>query len=54
MRLIRVPVIPTSEQVRRPLTERLRRKIGNKPPKSWETFLGKMVTEMYWNVELRK
>jgi hypothetical protein len=54
MRLIRVPVIPTSEQVRRPLTERLRRKIGNKPPKSWEAFLGKMVTEMYWNVELRK
>jgi 5-methylcytosine-specific restriction endonuclease McrA len=54
MRLIRKPVVPTAEEVRRPLTERLKRKIGGRPPKSWEAFLGKMVSESYWEAELKK
>jgi 5-methylcytosine-specific restriction endonuclease McrA len=54
MKLIRHPVVPSAEEIRRPLIERLRRKIGHRPPKSWEAFLGKMVSEAYWSVELRK
>jgi 5-methylcytosine-specific restriction endonuclease McrA len=54
MRLIRRPHIPTADQVRRPLHERLRRKLVGRVPKSWEGFLGKMISDMYWNVELRK
>jgi hypothetical protein len=49
MKLIRKPQIPTADEVRRPLAERLRRRIGSRFPKSWEGFLGKM----YWEVELK-
>lgn len=54
MRLIRQPMQPTADQVRRPFGERLRRKLGREVPASWEQFLGKMISEMYWNVELDK
>jgi 5-methylcytosine-specific restriction endonuclease McrA len=48
MHLIREPFIPKAEDIRRPYTERLRRKIGQDVPKNWEQFLGKM----YWDSEL--
>lgn len=53
MRLAREPYVPNSDQVRRPFGERLRRKLGKEVPTSWEKFLGKMLSEMYWNVELQ-
>ena len=48
MRLMREPFVPKSEDIRRPFSHRLQRKIGRKVPKNWEQFLGKL----YWNVEL--
>jgi len=54
MRLVRPPVVPSAESIRRPLVERLKRKIGGRPPKSWDAFLGKMVNELYWAAELKK
>jgi len=53
MRLVRRPQIPTADEVRRPLHERLRKRIGTRMPKSWEAFMGKMMDQMYWNVELK-
>jgi hypothetical protein len=57
MKLIRKPVRPTADDLRRSPIERLMNKVGNKPPKTWEAFLGKMTFDkamntMYWNVEL--
>lgn len=48
MRLIRQPHVPTADEVSVTPMERLKRKIGDVPPKTWEQFLGKM----YMNVEL--
>lgn len=48
MRLIREPFVPRAEDVCKPYTERLRKKIGMDVPKTWEMFLGKI----YWNSEL--
>jgi hypothetical protein len=49
MRLLKKPYVPTCEEVRRPLAERLKKRILGDVPKSWQTVLGKM----YWNVELQ-
>lgn len=49
MKLIRQPFKPTADDLKRTPVERLLWKIGRKPPKTWEQFLGKM----YWNVELK-
>lgn len=49
MKLLKKPYVPTCEEVRRPLSERLRKKVLGDVPKSWQTVLGKM----YWNVELQ-
>lgn len=48
MKLIRDPFVPKAEDVVRPFSHRLRRKIGRDVPKNWEQFLGKL----YWSVEL--
>jgi len=46
MRLIRQPFRPKPEDVAITPMERLSRKIGNKAPATWETFLGKMYNEV--------
>lgn len=48
MSLIRTPFVPTNKDVCMSHMDRLKLKIKNKPPKTWEQFLGKM----YWDVEL--
>ena len=48
MKLIREPFVPTAQDVSITPMERLKRKIGDNAPKTWEQFLGKM----YWSVEL--
>ena len=44
------PFVPNAEDIQRPFSHRLMRKIGRDVPKNWEQFLGKM----YWNAELRE
>ena len=48
MRLIREPRIPKASELGSNPLERLRKKVGSKPLKTWEQFIGKM----YWEVEL--
>jgi len=49
MRLIRKPHKPTPEELKRNPIERILYRVGHKPPKTWEAFLGKA----YWSVELK-
>jgi hypothetical protein len=53
MRLLKKPVCPEPEEIRRPLSTRLVSRFNSKFPKSWETFLGKAMSDMYWSVELK-
>jgi hypothetical protein len=48
MRLIRQPTTPKAQDVAITPIERLRRKIGDRAPQTWEHFLSKM----FWSVEL--
>jgi hypothetical protein len=48
MKLIRQPFVPTAKDIRMTPVDRIRMKITNRPPKTWEQFLGKM----YWSVAL--
>jgi hypothetical protein len=50
MKMMRRPFVPSADDLCLSFSERLRRKIRGKVPKSWTEFLGKM----YWNVELEK
>lgn len=52
MKLIRRPYHPTAEELRLTPADRIRMQIISRPPKTWEQFLGKMLSEMYWRVEL--
>jgi hypothetical protein len=52
MKLIRKPYHPTAEELRLTPADRIRMQIISRPPKTWEQFLGKMLSEMYWRVEL--
>jgi hypothetical protein len=52
MKLIRQPFQPTAEDLRLSPVERLKMRLTSRPPKTWEQFLGKIVSDMYWNVEL--
>jgi len=52
MKLIRKPVRPLVDDLKRSPMERLLYKVGNRPPKTWEQFLGKFMSTMYWNVAL--
>ena len=52
MKLIRKPVVPTMDDLRMTPGDRIRMKMNTHPPKTWEQFIGKMVSNMYWNVEL--
>ena len=54
MKLIRNPKVPTASQVRRPMGERLMKKIGRQVPQSWSHFLDGVVSDVYWMVELQK
>ena len=54
LKLIRKPFVPNADDLRVGPMERLRMKIGRNVPKSWEAFLGKAMSFMYWNVELTK
>jgi len=49
LKLKRQPFVPTVEDLKRPFSTRLMRKLKGDIPKNWESFLGKM----YWNVELK-
>jgi 5-methylcytosine-specific restriction endonuclease McrA len=49
MRLIRRPFRPKAEDLSVNPMDKLLRKAGNRPMKTWEQFLGKM----YWEVELK-
>lgn len=49
MRLIRQPRVPKAGELASSPVDRLRGKIGSKPLKTWEQFIGKM----YWEVELK-
>jgi 5-methylcytosine-specific restriction endonuclease McrA len=49
MRLVRKPVRPSPEDLRRNPVERILYKVGHRPPKTWEQFLGKM----FWETELK-
>lgn len=52
LKLIRKPFVPTVDDLKRSPVERLLNKIGRSMPKTWEQFLGKFMSTMYWNVEL--
>lgn len=49
MRLIKEPRIPKAGELASNPMEKLRGKIGSKPLRTWEHFIGKM----YWEVELK-
>lgn len=49
MKLIRQPFIPKAADLICSPAERLKNKIGSKPLRTWEQFIGKM----YWEVELK-
>lgn len=53
MRLIREPFEPRAEDLKLGPVERLRIKLGRNVPKTWEQFLGKAVSDMYWNISLK-
>lgn len=50
MKLVKKPVRPTVDDLKRNPVERILYKIGHKVPKTWEAFLGKM----YWTAELKE
>ena len=54
MKLIREPFEPKAEDLRLGPVERLRMKLGRNVPKTWEQFLGKVVSDMYWNISLKE
>lgn len=54
MHLLRKPGIPTPEVCRLPFRDKLLHKMGSVRPASWDVFLGKMVSDTYWNIELQK
>jgi hypothetical protein len=48
MKLARKPFVPTIDSLRVAPGDRIRMHMGDRTPKTWESFLGKM----YWNVEI--
>lgn len=54
LRLIRQPFEPREEDLKLGPVERLRMKLGRNVPKTWEQFLGKVVSDMYWNISLKE
>lgn len=52
MKLLRKPVQPTADSLRVSPIDRIKMQIRSRPPKTWEAFLGKIVSDMYWNTQL--
>ena len=57
LKLIRQPFQPSAEDLKRSPIERIMYKVGTKPPKIWQQFLGKMTVDkamsaLYWNISL--
>ena len=50
MKLIRKPFQPTVADLRLNPADRIKMQIIRRPPKTWEQFLGKFISDMYWNV----
>jgi len=55
MRFIHKPFIPTAADLRVSYVDKWKWRVyGKKVPRSWKDFLDKVVSDMYWGVELRK
>lgn len=54
LKLIRKPFVPMANDLKRSPIESILHKVGNKPPKTWKQFIEKLVSNMYWQVELQE